>query len=131
MHAVRISVLFTDFEETKTAFNTAVKLSDGLDAEIDVIFPQVVAFPLPLTEPPVPATFIFERFHELAAGAKVHASIHIYLCRDAPQTLLEFLEPQSVVVVGCRKRWFGSRAARVVRVLRKGGYQVLLAHSNL
>lgn len=125
-----IAVVFTNFEETELALRQARKLSAGLHPEIGLIVAQVVPFPLPLTEPPVPIPFTMVRMDGLADAADVQPSIHVYLCRDKYETLAEVLQPHSLIIVGSRKRWFRRRPERLVTMLRKRGHNVILASRN-
>jgi hypothetical protein len=126
-NGLHIGVVFTDFEGTKAALRVAANLITGLEADIDLVVPHVVPFPLPLVYPAVPPGFTLRRLRELASAANVQASIYMYLCRDRFQTLLQVLEPHSIVVVGSRKRWLPTKTDRLARALRKNGHQVILA----
>ncbi len=124
---LHIDVVFTDFEDTRAALKAAADLTIGLEADIDLIVPQIVPFPLPLAHPTVSPGFTLRRLIDLASAAHVQPSIHVYLCRDRLQTLLQVLEPHSVIVVGSRKRWFPTKPERLARALRKNGHHVILA----
>jgi hypothetical protein len=124
---LHIGVVFTDFEGTRTALKAAATLSTGLEADIDLIVPQIVPFPLPLARPTVPPAFTLQRLRELAAAAEVQPSIYVYFCRDRLQTLLQVLELHSVIVVGSRQRWFPTQPERLAKALRKNGHHVILA----
>ncbi len=124
---LHIGVVFTDFENTRVALKAAASLSTGLEADIDLVVPQIVPFPLPLARPAVPPEFILQRLRGLVVAAGVQPSIYIYFCRDRLQTLLQVLEPHSVIVVGSRKRWFPTQHERLARALCKNGHDVILA----
>jgi len=124
---LHIDVVFTDFEGTRAALKAAAELTSGLRTGIDLIVPQVVPFPLQLVRPAVPPGFTLRRLLDLASTVDVRPSIHVYLCRDRLQTLLQVLQPHSVIVVGTRKRWFPTKPERLARALRKNGHHVLLA----
>jgi hypothetical protein len=124
---LHIDVVFTDFEDTGAALKAAAELAIGLQADIELIVPQIVPFPLPLVHPTVPPGFTLRRLMDLASAADVQPSIHVYLCRDRLQTLLQVLEPHSVVVVGSRRRWLPTIPERLARALRKNGHHVILA----
>jgi hypothetical protein len=124
---LHIGVVFTDFEGTKAALKVAANLTAGLAADIDLIVPQVVPFPLSLANPAIPPGFTLRQLRQLAAAANVHANIYMYLCRDRFQTLLQVLEPHSIVIFGRRKRWFPPKMDRLATALRRNGHQVILA----
>jgi hypothetical protein len=123
---LHITVVFTNFDDTKQALQAAANLASGLRADIDLVVPEVVPYPLPLVRPAVPPGFTLRRLMNLAREADVQASIYVYLCRDQVQTLLQVLQRQSVVVLGRRKRWFPTKPMLLARALRKRGHQVIL-----
>ena len=123
---LHISVVFTNFEDTKQALRAAANLSTGLRADIDLVVPEIVPYPLPLIRPAVPPGFTLRRLMDLAREAEVQPSIHVYLCRDKVQTLLQVLHRQSVVVLGSKTRWFPTKPIILARVLRRKGHQVIL-----
>ena len=124
---LHVGVVFTNFEDTKAALKVAANLCAGLQADIDLVVPEIVPYPLPLVRPAVPPGFTLRRLMELAREAEVQPSIHVYLCRDKVQTLLQVLEPHSVVILGSRKRWFPTKSIFLARALRKKGHHVILA----
>src|SRR5262245_14761962 len=123
---LHISVVFTNFEDTKQALQAAANLSTGLRADIDLVAPEIVPYPLPLIRPVVPPGFTLRRLMDLARQAEVQPSIHVYLCRDKVQTLLQVLDRHSVVVLGSKRQWFPTKPILLARALRKSGHQVIL-----
>ena len=123
---LHIAVVFTNFEDTKQALHAAANLSTGLRADIDLVVPEIVPYPLPLVRPAVPPGFTLHRLMNLAREAEVQPSIHVYLCRDKVQTLLQVLHRQSVVILGSTRRWFPTKPILLARTLRKKGHQVIL-----
>src|SRR5262245_33272614 len=103
---LRVKVVVTTIEETRSALKTACDLSTGLQADIDLVLPEVVPYPLALSRPAVPPAFLLQRLMSLAAEAEMLPSIHVYLCRDRTQTLIEVLAPHSIVVLCSIRRCF-------------------------
>ena len=126
---VRLNVLFTDSEETQFALKRATELSAGLDAEILLIVPQVVPFPLQLDNPPVQPEFTSDQLRSLAEAIDTDLDSRIYLCRDRLQTLLNVLKGNSITVLGVKRRWFFSKSERLARALRHRGHQVIIVKS--
>ena len=122
---LRIHVLYTTPAQTKTALQHAAKLSEGLDAEIDLVLTPIVPFPLPVDRPPASLEFAQEEIRRLAELLDLDLRGYIYLCRD-PLTMLEsVLRPHSLLVMGFDKRLFFNRAARLARALRRRGHHVV------
>jgi hypothetical protein len=124
---LRLNVLFTTPRETQFALRRAAELSTGLNAEILLIVPQIVPFPLDLDNPPVPLDFASEQLCALVESIDADLDGHIYLCRDRLQTFLHALRTNSITVLGLRRRWFLSKSERLARALRQSGHQVIIA----
>ena len=127
---LNIVVIFTSSSATIAAVMRAGSLAESLNADITLIVPQVVPFPLPLTSPPVLLDFQESRFREIAEGIPVEIGVHLYLCRDKLETLKEVLQPRSLVVVGGRKRVWPTREERLARKLRRAGHDVIFTESG-
>jgi len=127
---LNIVVIFTSSSATIAALMRAGSLAKSLNADIKLVVPQVVPFPLPLTSPPVLLDFQESRFREIAEGSPVEIRVHLYLCRDKLETLKEVLQPRSLVVVGGRKRVWPTREERLARRLRRAGHDVIFTESS-
>ena len=129
---MRINVLFTDYAETLEALKSVTALTAGLPAEVTLLVPVTVPYPLLLEEPPVPLGFVCRRITELAASVTGDADFgaYIYLCRNPAETILKALRPHSLVMVGVRRRWFFNKSKRFARKLRSQGHEVILASNS-
>ena len=79
---LKIAVLFTSVESTLAALKEAGDLANHLGAQITLVVPQVVPYPLPLEGPPVRVEFSERRFRVIASESPVETTVQIYLCRD-------------------------------------------------
>ncbi len=103
-------------------------MARDLHARITLIVAQVVPYPLPLADPDVPVQFTERVLESLAVE---DTTIEIYLCRDRNETIRRALPPDSLVIVGARKRrwwpsWLPSRESQLTRLLRHDGRRVLV-----
>jgi len=124
---LNIAVIFTSIEPTLSALRRAGALANRLRARITLMVPQVVPYPLPLTEPPVPLEITERRFRVIADQTPVETTVRIYLCRDRVEALTAVLRPHSLVVIGDRGGWWSSEEKRLGRRLRRAGHEVVLA----
>ena len=124
---LNIVVVFTSANATAEALKTAGNLAESLGAQITLVVPQIVPYPLPLTSPPVLLDFQEKWFREIASKSPVNVLVHIYPCRDARETLKKVLSPHSLVVVAGRTRWWPTSEARLARQLKRAGHEVILA----
>ena len=127
---LHVAVVFTSASETIVALRKAGALADSLGACVALLVPQVVPYPLPLESPPVLLDFSERRFAEIAKESPVETIVRIYLCRDRQETILGILNPHSIVVVGCRKRWWPTQEKRLARQLRRAGHEVIFTETE-
>lgn len=121
---LKISVLFTSMELTRTALKRAGALASRLRARITLIVPEVVPYPLSLESPAVRLAWNQKRLMIMARQSGVDR-VCVYLCRDRLQTVESVLGSGSIVVVGCRKWWLAPER-RLARKLGQHGFEVLL-----
>jgi hypothetical protein len=124
-----VNVIFTTREATAAALKASERLASGLADCIRLRAGIVVPLQLPLDQPLVSVEFFTKVLQEVAGQPGpdgLERSIHLYVCRDWVDTLLEVLKPNSVAVMGLRKRWYPTVESRLARVLRKKGIRLLL-----
>ena len=122
-----LQVIFTGPARTVAALATARSMARGLGARITLLVAQVVPYPLPLAAPDVPVEFTEHMLEHLASE---DTAVEIYLCRDRDETIRRALPPDSLVIVGARKRrwwpaWFTWERS-LARILRQDGKRVLV-----
>ena len=123
---LNINVVFTSVDATLTALKEAARLANHLAARITLVVLQIVPYPLPLTSPAVSVDWNARRFRVIANKSPVETIIHLYLCRDRFVTLLSVLNPESVVVIGGRKRWWWPTPEKALaRTLQRAGHEVI------
>jgi hypothetical protein len=127
---LEVAVVFTSPAATIAAVGKAGLLAQLLNARITLLVPQVVPYPAPLESPPVLLDFSERWFRDIAAQSLVPTAVHIYLCRDAVCTLQSVLPPQSLVVIGGRKRWLSTREQKLARTLVRSGHEVIFIETE-
>jgi hypothetical protein len=127
---LNITVVFTAVDATLAALKEAGRLADRLGGRIELVVPQVVPYPLPLSSPPVLLDWNERRFHVIATDSHVETKVSLYLCRDRVETLIATLRPESVVVIGGRKRWWPTSESRLARALRRAGHEVIFKETE-
>jgi hypothetical protein len=112
---------------TRATLAAATRHARGLGAQITILAAQVVPYPLPLDRPPVPVEFTERALSSLASEQTVATDVELYLCRDKNETIRKVLKPESLVVIGGRKRWWRTAENRLTRLLRRDGHRVVFA----
>jgi hypothetical protein len=128
--SLEVAVAFTSPAATMAAFRKAGVLALHLNVRISLLVPQVVPYPAPLETPPVLLDFSEQWIREIAAQSPVQTAVHIYLCRDAADTLQSVLAPHSLVVIGGRKRWWPTREQKLARKLLRSGHEVIFIETE-
>ncbi len=123
-----VFVVFTSINWTLKALRKAREIARPVGANVVVISVQVVPFPLPLDEPPVPMEFVVRRFEEMAGSFPEKTRVSAYLCRNPMEAFKHILNDNCPVVIGVRKRWMPGRDERLARKLSRAGYHVTLVN---
>lgn len=131
--ALELNVIFTDVQSTAAALNFAQSFARDLGARISLRAAVAVPFQLPLDQPPVSVAFLRDVMRKLVSQLKRETfdpTLHLYLCRDRLWALSQVLKPNSLVVIGGRKRWWPSAETRMARALQNQGYRVVFVDSR-
>jgi len=121
-----VTVVFTSPAATLAALRRAAALASQLAAEINLVAPHVVPYPLPLENPPVRLALTESRFADFAKESPIEIKVRVYLCRDRWEALKVVLHPCSLVVVGAQKRPWPTEEKALARMLRREGHKVVL-----
>jgi hypothetical protein len=128
-----VNVIFTDLQETAAALKFAQSFAHELGAHISLRAAVAVPFQLPLDQPPVSVAFLQDAMRELIAQLKSETfdpTIHLYLCRDRVWALSQVLNPNSLVVIAGRRRWWPTAETRMAHALRDKGHRVIFVDSR-
>ncbi|HEY4363134.1 MAG TPA: hypothetical protein VGN17_19350 [Bryobacteraceae bacterium] len=125
LRPLEVNVIFTSAGATVSAMDQAARLASDLSARVCVFAPVVVDFHTNLEHPRVNPEFLAAQYRAIAEEAGVETSVQIVLCRDVVDGLNTALRPNSLVVVGGRKRWWRTRESKLARALEAAGHQVL------
>ena len=118
-------VIFTDLAGTRAVVREAEGLAQQLGAHLRLVMPYEVHYSLPLEEPPVPVEFLEGQLYDLADMSGMEVEGQVCLCRDKRSALGNLLPPNSLIVVGGRKRWWPPEGQNLSRVLQKEGHHVI------
>ena len=128
--ALEINLVYARLPGTASALRAATVLAHGLGARVTVHVAQVIPYPLELKAPPVSVPFAENQLLSMADGQPVETNICMYLCRDLTDAIRRALKPNSVVVIGGRKRWWPTREQRLASALRRDGHHVIFSYAN-
>lgn len=128
---LEIVVVFTGVPGTQAALNAAGAMARHLNTKVRLIAPQAIPYAYDLDRSPIAAGFTERLLADLVGkttNGSTETAIEIYLCRDRLQTMLEVLKPNSLVVIGGRKRrWWPTKESILAKKLRSHGHEVVFA----
>jgi hypothetical protein len=124
-----IVVPYTTARLTRIALKKAEELASEIPSRIRILRAQYVPFPLQLNQPQVSTAVLREQTRQVARGIRT-SEIMIYLTRDAGETLLKSLRPESIVVIASKKRWWRTAQERLKNRCERNGHPVLLIHNR-
>lgn len=127
---LEVNLVFTQVPGAVKSLDVACGLAQGLGARVTVHVAQVIPYPLELKAPQVQVHFAEQQLLAMAGEQPVETNIRIYLCRDLTETIRQVLKPDSVVIVGGRKRWWPTREHRLAKALRRDGHRVILSYAD-
>ena len=122
---LHVIVVFTSIDATIAALKRAGILARGLGGHITLLAPQIVPYPLPLTDPPVPLDFNEGRLRAIAGESRVDTSIRLCVCRERFEMLRMVLQPHSLIVIGGRRKWWTTSEQHLARKLIQAGHDVI------
>ncbi len=125
--ALELNVIFTDAPATKAALELAGRIARDLNARFCILAPLVVPHRVAIEQPPVSPDHVRQQILSALAGVTSENEIRVQLCvcRDGYDCLRELLPPGSLVFVGGRSSWPGSRDRRLEKSLRAMGHDVV------
>ena len=125
---LEVNIIFTEPQATTAALKAAESFARELRAHIRLQAAIVVPFRVPLDQPLVSVSFFEQLLRDLVGQSEQDGfgrTIHLYICRDRNEALLQVLKPSSLVVIGGRKHWWPTTASRMARALRAQGHRVV------
>jgi len=125
---LEVNLIFTTQQATSRALETVECLARDLGACIRLRAAVVVPYPLAADESPVSIPFLERSLFDLVSRLErdgFEATAHLYFCRDREKALLQVLEPNSLVVIAGKKRWWPTYTSRLAKALRFEGHRVV------
>jgi len=130
---LEVNVIFTEKQATAAALKSAESLASGLGACIRLRAVIAVPFRSSLDQPPVSVRFMEQLLCNLADHREENGAgrtVHLYVCRDQIETILRVLKPNSLVVIGGRKRWWPTATSRIAGALHAKGHRVVFVDAK-
>ena len=130
---LEVNLIFTTQQATLYALETVECLARDLGACIRLRAAVVVPYPLAADESPVSIPFMERSLFDLISHLErdgFEATAHLYFCRDREEALLQVLEPNALVVIAGKKRWWPTDTSRLAKALRSEGHRVIFVDTS-
>lgn len=124
-YGLPVTVVSTKVPATLAALRRAGELAQQLEARIRIIVPHIVPYPLPINYPPTDSHFKARHFRTVSVDGAIETRIDVCLCRDPYDAIEQSISPQSLVLIGGRKRWWRSSEQRLAKRLNGAGHHVI------
>jgi hypothetical protein len=122
---LNITTPYTTPELTLTAMRHAGVCAD-LNIHVFLIDVQEVPYPCALDHPPVDRMYSRKRLQRLFEEAGVPGSYSVLYARDRIAGFRQALRPGSLIIIAAKERWWPTPEARLARMLKAAGHEVLL-----
>jgi len=127
---LRVNVVYTTPESTQASLKLASLLAQDLGADLELLVPHVVPYPLPLNRPDTPAAFTEDFLARLVRPIDVDVRVKVLLCRDREETIPQWLPSQAITVIGRKRRWGPDSFWRLIRAIRRKGHHVIVVDAR-
>ena len=124
--SAEIVVLHTGPELTPCALRTAANLTKGLNFHVVLIAVHIVPYPLQLGPLSVMEEHLQAELSKAAEASNLPVTGRIAFARDLAEAFRQCVRPESLVVIGTRKRWWRTRPERWARELARNGFRTAL-----
>ena len=125
---VEFVVAYTRPDVTRAVVERAAALTRGLNARLSLVAVHPVPCSSPAACPSATHAFLVDRLLELCAGSPLPASAQVILAHTRAEGFRHALKPDSMVLIGARKRLWPTRDEHLARDLRAAGHNVTLVY---
>jgi hypothetical protein len=131
-HRLQINVIFTTAKDTVAALKAAQILAQDLDAQTLLMVPLVVPRQFSISSPPVSIAFAQQRAYAMAMDCRKENDIHVqvYLCANRRECMLKVLKPNSLIIIGGKKRWWPLPEQKLAKALRANGHNLMFVNGG-
>ena len=121
-------VLHTGRALTPAAIRAAANLTNGLNFHLVVLAVHIVPYPLQLGVLEVMEKHLETELQQVAEESSLPVTARIVFARDLAEAFRQCVQPESLVVIGSKKRWWRTRPERWARELARHGFRTVLVH---
>jgi len=121
---LEVVVPYTNPSLAAQALSAALELAKGFEAAVTLMAVYVLPYPAPLEASEGIRQRLETDLTAVARTSPVSVRVKLVFARDRDEAYLCLLQRQSLVVVGCKARWWKTREERFATTLAAHGHSV-------
>jgi len=125
---MEVVVPYTDWSITKALLKRAATLTAGLQVRLNLVAVLAVPYPTNFPGPTAMHTHLVEQLEDLSTQCPLPVQAQVVLARSREEGFRYMLRPDSMVLVGARKRFWRTTEERLAKMLVADGHKVALVH---
>lgn len=125
-NSAEIVVLYTGPELTVVALESAVQLTKDLDFHLVLLAVHIVPYPLELRPLSIIENHLAAQLQTVATACPLPVIARIAFARDISEAFRQSVRPESLVLIGSRKRWWLTRSDKWAHELASHGFRTAL-----
>lgn len=125
---IELAVLYTERKVSEALLHRAVMLTAGLDARVLLVAVHTIPFPADFECSTATHAYLVQALMELADQCALPVRPLVVLARSREEGFLFALQPESIVLLGARKRLWRTSDEKLARTLVHCGHKVALLH---
>ena len=119
---------YTEWDLASAVLQRVPALTAGLNAKVTLVAVHTVPYPLPFECPAAAHAHLVEQLVDLASLSPLPVYPQAVLARSRNEGFRFVLKPESMVLIGARKRWHATAEERLARTLAHEGHRVALLY---
>jgi hypothetical protein len=121
-------VPYTEWSVTEALLKRAAALTAGLNVRLTLVAVNAIPYPSTFPGPTAVHAHLVEQLKSLAGQCPMPVQAQVVLARSREEGLRYMLRPDSMVLVGTRKRFWRTAEERLAKMLVNDGHKVALVH---
>jgi hypothetical protein len=125
---MEVVVPYTEWGVTEALLKRAAALTAGLNVRLTLVAVNAVPYPASFPGPTAVLAHLVEQLEDLSRRCTLPVQAQVVLARSREEGFRYMLRPDSVVLVGTRKRFWRTSEERLAKMLVNDGHKVALVH---
>jgi hypothetical protein len=125
---MEVVVPYTEWAVTEALLKRATALTAGLNVRLTLVAVHTIPYPADFPGPTAVHGHLVEQLQDLAGRCTLPVQAQVVMARSREEGFRYMLRPDSMVLVGTRKRLWRTSEERLAKMLVADGHKVALVH---